>query len=151
MPRFTTRRVVRHSPARMFDLVADVERCPEFLPLCESLTVKTREKTAACERIVARMCVGYGPVHECFTTEVRLLREQSKIAVRYLEGPFRRLDNTWDFLPHADGCEVVFFIDYEFRSFPLQLLMGAMFDKAFRKFAEAFETRANALYGVRGT
>ena len=158
MPHFTTRRIVPHTPEQMFDLVADVERYPQFLPLCESLTVLSREPIDGGERIIARMSVGYGLVRETFKTDVRLLRQTRQIAVRYLEGPFRHLDNTWDFRPgdfqpHAGGgpaqvgCEVVFFIDYEFRSLPLQLLMGAMFDRAFRKFAEAFEARAAQVYG----
>ena len=148
MPHFTTTRIVRHTPEQMFDLVADVERYPEFLPLCESLTVRGRDKDAAGnERIQCRLTVGYGMMRETFITEVVLKRAEQHIAVRYLEGPFRKLDNTWDFRAHGPGCEVEFFIDYEFRSLPLQLLMGAMFDRAFRKFAEAFEARADAIHG----
>ena len=148
MPQFTTRRIVRHTPAQMFDLVADVERYPEFLPLCEGLVVRSRDTDAAGhDRIACRLTVGYGLLRETFITQVTLVRPRQHISVRYLEGPFRKLDNTWDFREHQTGCEVAFFIDYEFRSLPLQLLMGAMFDKAFRKFAAAFETRADAVYG----
>jgi coenzyme Q-binding protein COQ10 len=148
MPQFTTRRIVRYTPEQMFDLVADVERYPEFLPLCESLVVRARDKNAeGHERIECRLTVGYGLMRETFITEVVLRRAKLHIDVRYLEGPFRKLDNVWDFREHAAGCEVVFFIDYEFRSLPLQLLMGAMFDRAFRKFAQAFEERAEKVYG----
>jgi coenzyme Q-binding protein COQ10 len=148
MPQFTTRRLVRHTPEQMFDLVADVERYPEFLPLCESLVVRARDTNAkGHERIECQLTVGYGLMRETFITEVVLKRAAWHIDVRYLEGPFRTLNNTWDFRPLEPGCEVAFFIDYEFRSLPLQLLMGAMFDRAFRKFAEAFEARANAIHG----
>ena len=158
MPKFTTQRIVPYTREQMFDLVADVERYPEFLPLCEGLTVHARQpsigsgKVAAAEgeRIEASMTVGYGPLRETFKVEVNLRHAQRHIAVRYLEGPFRRLDNTWDFLPHATGCEVVFYIAYEFGSLPLQMLMGSMFDRAFRRFAQSFEARAAHIYGPAG-
>ena len=148
MPQFMTRRVVRYTPEQMFELVADVERYPEFLPLCEDLTVQSRAKDpAGNERITCRLTVGYGLMRETFITEVRLKPEARHIAVRYLEGPFRKLDNTWDFRALEPGCEVAFFIDYEFRSLTLQIMMGALFDHAFRKFASAFEERADAIHG----
>jgi coenzyme Q-binding protein COQ10 len=149
MPSFRTQRIVRHTPQQMFDLVADVEGYPEFLPLCESLTVRSRDTDAAgYDRITCRLTVGYGLVRETFTTQVTLKRREKLIAVRYLEGPFRKLDNNWDFREDPAGCAVQFFIDYEFRSLPLQLLMGSMFDRAFRKFAQAFEERAETVYGT---
>ena len=158
MPQFTNHRIVPFSPDQMFDLVADVARYPEFLPLCESLAILTRAPDGpGSERIVARMTVGYGLLRETFTVEVRLFRSEHRIAVRYLEGPFRRLDNAWAFKPQATGphptrpratgCAIDFFIAYEFRSLPLQMLMGAVFDRAFRRFAEAFELRAAEVYG----
>lgn len=155
MPSFRTQRHVRHTPAQMFALVADVERYPEFLPLCEGLTIRSREPiapvgAAPAERLVCRMTAGYGLVRETFTSEVLLKPAEQRIDVRYLEGPFRKLDNDWQFQAAAPGCMVRFHIDYEFRSLPLQLLMGSMFDRAFRKFAEAFEARANAIYGGAG-
>jgi coenzyme Q-binding protein COQ10 len=151
MPAFRTRRVVAHEPAAMFDLVADVEKYPEFLPLCESLVVKSRQPVeGGGEVIVAALTVGYGLIRERFTSRVALHPTERRIDVAYLEGPFRKLDNVWHFEPHKTGCEVDFFIDYEFRSLAFQLLMGAMFDNAFRRFAEAFERRADAVYKGRG-
>lgn len=148
MPSFRTQRIVRYSPRQMFDLVADVERYPEFLPLCESLTVRSRETIPHdVERIVCRLVAGFGMIRESFTTEVCLKPAQNRIDVRYLEGPFRKLDNIWEFRDNGAGCAVQFFIDYEFRSLPLQMLMGGMFDRAFRKFAQAFEERAETVYG----
>lgn len=151
MPTFTTRRIVAHGPAAMFDLVADIERYPEFLPLCEALEVRTRHKEAdGTELITARMTVGYGPIRESFLSRVRLDRANQVILVDYLDGPFRSLENRWTFRDHAKGAEVEFFIAYEFKSLALQLLMGAMFDTAFRRFQTAFEERANRVYGRAG-
>jgi coenzyme Q-binding protein COQ10 len=150
MPTFRTSRRVRHSAAHMFDLVADVERYPEFLPLCEGLKVRRRTPDEdGREVLVADMTVGYRAIHETFTSRVTLDRASSKILVEYINGPFRQLENRWTFRDEEDGGSTVeFFIAYEFRSRTLGLLMGAMFDKAFRKFAEAFEERANRIYGL---
>lgn len=131
----------------MFDLVADVERYPEFVPLCEALAVRARRSVDGREILVADMTVGYGPIRETFTSKVTLDRASLKIDVTYLDGPFRSLDNRWSFRPaEGGGCEVGFWIAYEFKNRMLAALMGSMFDRAFRKFADAFEARADSLY-----
>ncbi len=149
MPSFSNRRKVGFSPRQMFDLVADVERYPEFVPMCESLTVRSRKPVADGELLVATMAVGYKAIKESFTTQVRLSPEKQQIVVQYLDGPFKHLENRWRFLPAQDGCVVDFYLDYEFRSRMLALVMGAVFDKAFRKFSAAFEERAKKVYGSR--
>ena len=149
MPAFQTKRPVPYGPQAMLDLVADVEKYPQFLPLCESLKVISRNRAqTGIETIVARMGVGYGPIKESFTSRIVINRAIHRIDVTHLDGPFRKLENVWQFRPSRSGCDVEFAIDYEFRSIALQILLGSMFDRAFRKFAEAFETRARALYGV---
>ena len=131
----------------MFDLVADVERYPEFVPMCHAL--KVRQRTAApdgTETIVADMTVSFKLVRETFSSRVTLDRPNLKILVEYLRGPFSSMENRWTFEPRGEGaCDVGFFIAYEFRNRMLALLMGAMFDAAFHRFAEAFETRADAI------
>jgi coenzyme Q-binding protein COQ10 len=134
----------------MFDLVADVERYPEFVPLCQALRVRHRaESGAGVEVVVCDMQVGYRAIRETFTSRVTLDRLQGKVLVEYVEGPFRYLDNTWNFREEAEptACRIEFFIAYEFRSRILAALMGSMFDAAFRKFAGAFEARADVVYG----
>jgi coenzyme Q-binding protein COQ10 len=148
MPSFRSTRQVKHTPAQMFDLVADVQRYPEFLPLCESLSVMRRSQSGeGVETLVASMSVGYKTIHERFTSRVTLDRPRMRIQVEYVDGPFKYLENKWTFRPAPGGCEVDFYITYEFRSFALGLLMGSVFDKAFRKFAGAFEQRADEIYG----
>lgn len=148
MPIYRTTRRVAHSPQAMFDLVADVERYPEFVPLCEALRVRRRQPGGeGIEVLVADMSVGYKAIHETFASRVTLDRPKLKILVEYVDGPFRYLENRWTFRPDGEGCQVEFYISYEFRNVALGLLMGAMFDRAFRKFAEAFEARADAIYG----
>jgi coenzyme Q-binding protein COQ10 len=142
---------VRHTAGEMFDLVADVERYPEFVPLCEQLKVRRRaEGGEGTQILVADMTVAYGPVRQSFTSQVTLDRARLAILVEYLDGPFSQLENRWRFRSTGDkSSEVDFFISYEFRSKTLGLLMGTAFDKAFRRFAEAFEQRADAIYGLR--
>ena len=149
MPQFTTTRRVRHSAADMFDLVADVEKYPQFVPLCGALRVKSRTaKGDGITVMVADMTVAYKLIHQTFTSRVTLDRPGLKIVVEYLDGPFSRMQNRWTFVPAGEGvCDVEFFIDYEFRSRTLAMLMGAMFDAAFRRFAAAFEKRADEIYG----
>ena len=147
MPSFRTTRRVRHSSVQMFQLVADVERYPEFLPLCEDLRIRRRVQSGdGIETLVAEMSVGYKAIRETFTTRVSLDEPRLRILVEYVEGPFSYLENRWTFKPDPLGCAVEFYITYEFKSFALGLLMGSMFDRAFRKFAEAFEERADQIY-----
>ena len=133
----------------MFDLVADVEHYPEFVPLCRDLKVRKRDTQGeGIEVLIADMTVAYKLVRETFRSRVNLDRPKLQILVEYLEGPFSHLENRWTFVPAGDdACDVEFFIDYEFKSRTLGLLMGAMFDAAFRRFATAFERRANEVYG----
>ncbi|PST20424.1 ubiquinone-binding protein [Rhizobium sp. JAB6] len=147
MPQFETHRPVPHSPDQMFDLVADVERYPEFLPLCNALTVRSRKERDGKTLLVADMTVGYKAIRETFTTQVLLNKAERAIDVKYIDGPFKYLDNRWRFQPAENGGSVIdFFIDYEFKSRILGALMGSMFDRAFRMFTDAFETRANKIY-----
>jgi coenzyme Q-binding protein COQ10 len=131
--------------------VADVERYPEFVPLCQSLVVRKRTpESGGREVIVADMTIAYKLIRETFTSRVTLDQAKLTILVEYLEGPFRRMNNRWRFRPAGDSaCEVEFFLTYEFRSRALGLLMGSVFDAAFRRFAAAFERRADQVYGTR--
>jgi coenzyme Q-binding protein COQ10 len=148
MPQHTTTRRVRHAAANMFDLVADVERYPEFVPLCRALKVRQRiPEPEGVEVVLADMTVAYKLISESFTSRVTLDRPNLLILVEYLKGPFSRLENRWSFRPITERtCEVEFFISYEFKSRVLAMLMGSMFDLAFRRFATAFEQRADRVY-----
>jgi coenzyme Q-binding protein COQ10 len=150
MPQFASKRRVRHSASQMFDLVADVERYPEFVPLCKALKIRQRTtKPDGTEVIVADMTVSFKLVREAFTSRVTLDRANQKITVEYLQGPFSNLENRWTFEPKSDAdCDVGFFLSYEFKSRMLGMLMGTMFDTAFQRFSAAFEKRADQIYGA---
>jgi coenzyme Q-binding protein COQ10 len=148
MPQFANKRRVRHSAEKMFDLVADAEKYPQFVPLCQALKIRKRTtKPDGTEEVIADMTVAYKVMRETFTSRVTLDRTNFKILVEYLEGPFSHLENRWTFEPRDENaCDVGFFIGYEFKSRVLSALMGAMFDAAFQRFAAAFEKRADDLY-----
>jgi len=150
MKKFQTTRKVNHSATDMFALVADIERYPEFLPLCKGLTMRSREQVEDMEILTADMTVAYKFFSETFTSKVTLNRHAHTILVEYLDGPFTHLENRWEFIETDERkCDVNFYIAYELRSTPLQMLMGGMFDQAFGKFSEAFEERADIIYGVQ--
>ena len=149
MPQFSSKRRVKHSASEMFDLVADVERYPEFVPLCNSLKIRQRTPNPdGTEIVVCDMTVSFKLIREAFTSEVTLDRPNLKILVKYLRGPFSNMENRWTFEPKSDhACDVGFYISYEFRSRMLAILMGTMFETAFQRFAAAFEKRADVVYG----
>ena len=149
MPQFSSKRRVQHSAPQMFDLVADVERYPEFVPLCQQLKVRQRTpRPDGTEIVICEMTVSFKLVREVFTTKVTMDRANMKIHVEYLKGPFSNLENRWSFESKSDtACDVGFFLAYEFKSRMLAMLMGTMFDTAFQRFAAAFEKRADVVYG----
>ncbi|WP_421983124.1 type II toxin-antitoxin system RatA family toxin [Roseibium sp.] len=150
MPSFSSTHKVNHKADDMFRLVADVEKYPQFVPLCQDLHVRGRKQLDGGRTVlVADMTVAYKLFKETFTSRVELRPDDQVILVEYLDGPFKHLENKWTFEEAGEGaCNVGFFITYEFKSRTLGSLMGVMFDKAFRKFSSAFEARADDVYGV---
>lgn len=142
MPTHAEHQIVPYSPQQLFDLVADIGRYPEFLPWC----VGARIRSHVGNEIVADLTIGFGPFRESFTSRVTLERPE-RIGVRYERGPFRYLNNQWHFLPHPDGTEVGFFVDFEFRSRILQAAIGVVFNEAVRRMVNAFRKRALQVYG----
>jgi len=145
---YETTHVIGYSADDMFALIADIEAYPKFLPLCEDLVIKRREQRDGKEVLTALMAVGYKMIRESFTTQVMLDRPERTILVEYLDGPFSFLENRWRFVPHGrESCQIEFYIAYSFRSRLLERLMGGLFAKAVRKYTDAFEARADAIYG----
>ena len=150
MPVFESSRSVAYQPNQMFALVANVEHYPEFLPLCEALKIRRRSQLDQNrEMLIADMTIGYKAIRETFTSRVTLDPVKNMILVEYVDGPFSHMQNRWSFVAENAGTRVEFFIDYQFKSRMLGMLMGAMFDTAFRKFSDAFVARADVVYGKR--
>jgi coenzyme Q-binding protein COQ10 len=143
MPVHAERRVLPYSPEQMFDLVAAVDRYPEFLPWCIGARVKSREGNL----MLADLIIGFRMIRERFTSRV-ILDRPGRIDVSYIDGPLKHLANRWLFDPVGEGgCVIDFHVDFEFRSRILQAAIGALFHEAVRRMVAAFETRAHALYG----
>ncbi len=137
-----------YSAAQMFELVADVEKYPEFLPWCVALRILNRNLEEDGGALVAEMIVAYKVFREKFKSEVLLDRTGKRIDVYYLDGPFERLHNNWRFVDKPEGGSIVeFHIEFEFRSFILQTTAKAVFEKAFLKMSDAFIRRAEDVYG----
>jgi coenzyme Q-binding protein COQ10 len=142
MPTHAERQVLPYTPEQLFDLVADVGSYPRFLPWCVAARVRSRTEI----HLVADLTIGFGPFRESFTSRVTLDRP-SRVGVTYENGPFRYLNNQWDFRPHTGGTEVAFFVDFEFRSRILQAAIGVVFNEAVRRMVNAFRKRAHDVYG----
>ncbi len=143
MPTHAEKRVLPYTPKQLYGLVADIERYPEFLPWCRATRVREREGN----HVLADMVIGFKMFRERFTTRVTLNPDQNRIDVAYAEGPFKYLNNHWVFVDHPKGCEIDFYVDFEFHSRLLQKAVGILFGEAVRRMVGAFETRARALYG----
>lgn len=142
-----TRTVVPYSADEMFDLVADVDKYPQFIPHCSALRLISTADTDGKRVLTAEMIVSYHGLRERFRCRVQLDRKHKRIDVDYLEGPFRKLHNRWIFADLDDGSEVDFTIDFEFRNFLLQAAASAAFEHAFMRMSEAFIRRAHSVYG----
>tara|TARA_E500000305_G_scaffold83659_1_gene69456 strand:- start:39 stop:476 length:438 start_codon:yes stop_codon:yes gene_type:complete len=145
MPTHAEQRVVPFAPEQLFDLIADIQRYPEFLPWCVGARIRKRDGN----RIVADLVIGYKLIRERFTSTVTLSPEQNRIDVEYTDGPFKYLNNHWVFEPHSDGCLIDFYVDFEFRSKMLQKIIEVFFNEAVRRMVGAFEARAHELYGPK--
>ncbi len=142
MPSHAERKFVPYRPDQMFELVADVAKYPQFLPWCVGARVRSRSESEQ----VADLIIGFGPFRESFTSRVGMTRP-GLITVRYENGPFKFLENRWRFEPAADGCEIDFYVDFEFRSRVLQAAIGTVFGEAVHRMVAAFIKRADVLYG----
>ncbi len=142
MPTHAEKRFLPYTPEQVFDLVADIERYPEFLPWCVGARIRERRDNV----ILGDLLIGWRMVRERFTSRVTLNRPD-RIDVEYTEGPFRYLKNHWVFERQPGGCLVDFFVDFEFRSRMLQGVIEALFNEAVKRMVSAFEKRAKELYG----
>ena len=145
MPTHAEKLLLPYSQRQLFDLVADIERYPEFLPWCVGARIRERKDN----EILGDLLIGYKMVRERFTSRV-VLHRPDHIDVSYSEGPFKYLTNHWYFVPQEEGCLIDFYVDFEFRSRFLQKIVEVIFNEAVRRMVGAFETRAHALYGAPG-
>ena len=146
------KRIMPYTAQQMYDLIADIEEYPDFLPWCAAIRKRKSVQDANTEIIDAEMVVSFKVFREKFGCRVVLMPNENRIDVSYLDGPFKYLDNKWLFNPIDEkSCEVDFYVDFEFKSRTLQALIGIVFNEAMRQIVRAFERRAEALYGPGAT
>jgi coenzyme Q-binding protein COQ10 len=145
MTTHSEKRVIAHRPEQLFELVADVQRYPQFLPWC--VAARVRSKTD--EMLIADLIIGFQMFRESFTSYVKMDRDALSIEVEYAEGPFKYLTNKWQFIEHPDGCVIDFYVDFEFKSRLLQTVIESLFTEAVKRMVRAFEMRANRLYNTQ--
>ncbi len=144
MHRHEERRVLAHTVEQMFDLVADVEKYPEFLPWCVGLRVVSRDETS----LSADLLIGYKVIREKFASKVMFTRP-THIEVSYIAGPLKHLHNTWDFIDNGNGTSTLnFVIEFAFRSALFERMIGGFFDEIVHRMVAAFVTRADEVYGL---
>ncbi|GAA6207397.1 type II toxin-antitoxin system RatA family toxin [Cognatishimia sp. WU-CL00825] len=148
MPTHSETRALPYSAQQMYDLVADVAAYPKFLPWCAAARIRSRDQDGASEVMLADLVISFKVFRERFGSRVVLHPETMSIDTEYLDGPFKFLKSTWDFKDADGGCEVSFFVDFEFKSAILQGIIGVVFNEAMHRIVMAFEKRAAELYNA---
>lgn len=150
MPTHSETRNLPYSAQQMYDLVADVESYPKFLPWNAAARIRSRKAIdGGGEVMEADLVISFKVFRERFGSRVTLWPEAKKIDTEYLDGPFRYMRSNWAFADRAEGgCEVRFFVDFEFRNAILQGIIGLVFNEAMQRIVRAFEARAQELYGA---
>ncbi|MAQ78634.1 MAG: ubiquinone-binding protein [Rhodospirillaceae bacterium] len=143
MTTHSEQKLVPFTPDQLFEMVSDVQSYPKFLPWC----VGARIRSADDELIVADLMIGYKLLRERFTSRVTLDRAKWKIETEFTDGPFKFLRNQWEFKSCPEGCQIVFLVEFEFRSTVLQKLVSVLFNEVVLRMVSAFEKRAYFLYG----
>ena len=147
MPTHSETRLLPYTPEQMYALVADVPSYPEFLPWCSAARVRKVTPERDSTVLEADLVISFKVFRERFGSRVVLWPEKHMIDTEYLDGPFRYMKSSWAFAPAEGGCEVSFFVDFEFRNAILQGIIGVVFNEAMQRIVRAFERRAAALYG----
>ena len=148
MPTHSETRTLPYGPRQMYDLVADVASYPQFLPWCAAARVRSVTPQGDGSTVMeADLVISFKVFRERFTSRVVMWPEDMRIDTEYLDGPFRYMKSNWVFRPAEGGCEVDFFVDFEFRNAMLQKVIGVVFNDAMQRIVRAFEARARALYG----
>ena len=147
MPNHSETRKLPYTAAQMYELVGDVASYPEFLPWTAAARIKSREMQGATEIIIADLVISFKVFRERFSSKVTMVPEEKRIETEYLDGPFEFLRSTWRFVDLDEGCEVDFFVEFQFKSRLLQGAAGMFFNEAMQRVVRAFEARAEELHG----
>ena len=146
MPTYSETKILKFFPEQMFDLVADVNSYPKFLPWCSAARIHSRNMICKNEVLEADLVISFKVFREKFASKVTLIRSENQILTEYIDGPFKRMHSTWDFKALECGSEVSFYVDFEMKNAVLQKIVGVVFNEAMQRVLSAFENQAKALY-----
>ena len=147
MPVHSETRKLPYSADQMYDLVADISAYPQFLPWCSAARIRSRTTQGECETVEADLVISFKVFRESFASRVELWNMAKKIDTQYLEGPFKHMKSSWEFVDTPSGCDVCFFVEFEFKNAILRSIIGVVFNEAMQRIVRAFESRAEMLYG----
>ena len=146
MPTHSESKILKYKPEQMFDLVADVNSYPKFLPWCSAARIHSRNMIDKNEILEADLVISFKVFREKFASKVTLIRSENQILTEYIDGPFKRMHSTWHFKGLKCGSEVSFYVDFEMKNAVLQKIVGVVFNEAMQRVLYAFENQAKALY-----
>ena len=146
MPTHKETRKLPYTANQMYELVADVANYPEFLPWCAASRIKSVISDGPRDTMTADLIISFKVFREQFTSKVVLDSDDLLVDTEYLDGPFKFMKSTWQFLDVEGGCTVEFFVDFELKNAILQRVIGLVFNEAMQRIVRAFEARAGVLY-----
>ena len=146
MPTHSETKILKYKPEQMFDLVADVNSYPKFLPWCSAARIHSRNMIGKNEILEADLVISFKVFREKFASKVTLIRSENQILTEYIDGPFKRMHSTWHFKGLEFGSEVSFYVDFEMKNAVLQKIVGVVFNEAMQRVLSAFENQAMVLY-----
>ena len=152
MPTHSENRQMPYTAEQMYSLVADVASYPKFLPWCSAARIRSRTQEGTAEVMLADLVISFKVFREKFGSRVTLYADEKKVDTEYLDGPFKYMKSNWAFDDiEGGGCQVKFFVDFEFKNAILQGIIGIVFNEAMQRIVRAFEKRAAELYGPAAT
>src|SRR6056300_1216871 len=147
MPQASVKRLIECNKDQLIDLVLDIEKYPEFVPFCLDSHVYEKNKEGSQTLIIADLTIGKGPFKDTYKSDVRFDKKKNSIIVTNIGGPLKHLQNNWQFKENLKNTEVIFDIDFEIENKFLDILMSKSFEFGLNKIADAFQKRAETLYG----
>ena len=147
MPKASVTRQIARDKKKLIEFVLDIEKYPEFIPFCLDSKVYERNDTDNFILIIADLTIGKGPFKDTYKSDVKFDKKENIIKVTNIDGPLNHLKNTWRFKSHESGTEIFFDIDFEIENKFLNIVMTKSFQFGLDKIADAFQKRAEELFG----
>lgn len=141
MPHFSDERILPYRPQQLYDLVIDIESYPDFLPWCVDAKIVSRGHG----HLIADVTAGHFILRETFTSKVTF-EKGHRIQAEYIKGPLKHLKNDWQFLPHHRGCNLKFYVNFEFSRGIMNMLANHLLIEVTERMVESFILQAQKIY-----